>query len=143
MSSWKTLLEWKNVALALLAALAMGGGSYYFLAQRTPQRLVEMGIPMYPGAVVADNATVMKRISSPGQPRSIDAVVLLTEDHPVRITAYYQEVLKDKVRVLEMSKSGKPSAWLAVGTGTSMRWINISLDADTGKTMILITRVYK
>jgi hypothetical protein len=142
MSKRNPFLEWKNLGLIALTALVVGGGAYYFLSDKTPPQLLEIGIPMYPGADVSDGAEVRKRLTQAGKPSSLQAVVLLTEDHPVRVAAYYQETIKEDVKVLEMSKLGNPSAILAVGTGDDQRWITISIDPDSGKTLILITRLY-
>jgi hypothetical protein len=111
--------------VAVLTAVAGGYYAYRQVSRSTP---TDLGVPVYPGARFQDQLTL-------GATRT---VVLETADPPSTVIAFYKRELGGRTRVLEREIGGQPGAVIETETAGVRRFLTISADPETRKTLIAV-----
>ncbi len=130
----------KNAVLCILAAAAIVGGIAYFRSRQPQFVPIELGVPLYPGAVT-DTNDFAARLSPRDKARLVKAVTYRTDDPPAKVIGFYKEQLKGKTQVLETTRRGVPSAVFQTQIDGKPKFIMITYNEDTGKTQILISTI--
>ncbi len=129
----------KNVVLCVLAAVVVAGGYAYFRSRQKPEP-IEVGIPIYPGAVT-DTDTFATRLSPRDRARLVKAVTYRTPDTTDKVIDFYKEKLKGETKVLETSRRGIRQAVFQTQVDGKPKFLMITYNEDTNQTQILISTI--
>jgi hypothetical protein len=128
----------KTAALAVLAAVVLAGGIWYFASKRLQYTPPDAGIPQYPGAANINADSFSTRLKPSDRARLIKAVIYETADSPDKVIAFYKEQLKGKSEVFEKSQRGIPWAVIRTEVKGKPRIVKITYNEDSGKTEISV-----
>ncbi len=131
----------KNIILAVVAALVVAGGIYYFRQSRFVYVPPDAGIPTYPGAVNVNADKFSSRLKPVDRAKLVKVVVYETADEPAKVISFYKEQLKGKSDILERTNRGIPSAVIRTKVNDKPKLIVIKSNEDTGKTEIDIGNI--
>lgn len=128
----------KKILLSALAvAIVAGGALFYYYSKRAPSA-AEFGVPIYPGAKPLDTGVFYKQVERKDSVDSWQAMTFTSSDPPAKVIAFYKEKLVGKMRLMETSSKGIPSAVMNVDLGPRKTNIVITTDEETKETHIAI-----
>ncbi len=123
-----------------LAWIAITAAAFYCWSCGTPQKPIEFGVPIYPGAVTEVDSFAT-RLSPADRARLVKAVMYTTDDAPDKVIGFYRERLTGKTQVFESSRRRLPEAVFRTEIEGKPLMILISWNEDANKTEITIGNI--
>ena len=126
--------------IVVLSLIAIAAGAINYLGCSSPQKPIEFGVPIYPGAVTEVDSFAT-RLSPADRARLVKAVMYTTDDASDKVISFYKERLTGKTQVLESSRRRVPEAVFRTEIDGKPQMIMISWNEDTEKTEITIGNI--